>query len=581
MRGELFHTRAALAITHAPLSRSKTRTASVAILTVCVATTLTFVAIALAVALAVPLASAATTTRTVGYNVTYTVENASLRILPVGVNGTRYIENGNLRLWKVGDCREIGVTQVCLSKSTSKDATFIESDLAAKLKATHTITTTNVRAGEDITGNLLITNDGRYAATNVVMTLTVQNATFPDGTSMRVQNITTIRADSEWKPSYRVITDRNTTVSLGGTVEYSDGNTTRTLEIANRTATVTLPFTRSVFFEPYVDAQERLLQVNLTRVAMNLSIVTIVRFPAEAELLSWSRLLSRTGSTGENSLRDRENFENDTRVVQYNITYRFTAPPTEPVTVEYRYLEAGYGEHSFTETYVLAEPMEERDPVLGFVLRNLSQNTSGAFTIVVYGNVTGQLVVRGALVNETIAAAPSTFELPVAPAPPGEYPVTVRYEWRDIFGRERSVNGTVQLVVVDALPIDAESTAEQTSTQATSTQAAHGRADEIAQDAARNALENEKEALVVTLRDPTEDRERLIWIVGGATVGTLLALVWLLHRIRDPLRRVEAALRKTAKLRRVLAERGGGSEEERKHLEELEEHLEALTKELR
>ena len=531
---------------------------------------LTVLAVATLLLAVLPSISALTTPAYTA-NQTYQLGNRTLTIFPVSINGTTYLENGLLRIWKKSECEESGAIRSCLTTPTSTSATFTETASIAIVKGTHRITQTTARVGEDIEGELVLTNTGDAAATDVTVTFrTRENTVFSDGT--RVRTVTgTISRDSEWTPTYRITGISNGTTSVSVEISYYDANATKKGTITNTTATWTLPFT-SVLAQSVMNTSERTwVSLNVTKVSTNITITTLVTLPPEAVIHNYSRALSLS----ETTLRDREFLNSTTTKASYNFTYSLSAPPSAPLTVTYTYEEPDYSQRTLVRTYPFTITNESK-PIIGFTTTNIPINKEGSFSITLIGTTTGRLVIRSNLINETVPATPNTYYFTTPATSRGEYPVAVRFEWEDAYGRELSVNGSLVLIVTDAPHPLANSTtnspASVTSANATNKTITSG-----------ITTPSTDTRVTVTLTEPDKvRRDALTWTLGGVVIGALLSLLWLLHRVRDPLDRVEGLLRRTIELRTALMhKRGGMTAEERTMLAELETQLDDLKRTLR
>jgi hypothetical protein len=443
--------------------------------------------------------------------------------------------------------------------------TIVETVSIANVRGAHSLETSTARIGEEIAGQLALTNDGDWEASDVTVTFTTRsNARFANGEQTYVLT-NTIARDGSWTPKYRISAIDNGTTSVSAAISYFDGNTTRTGTFANTTATLSFPFTVAFAQSPANISGRTWLSLNVTRVSTNLSITTTITLPPVAVVHNRSRNLDLDGTV----LEDREFLNSTTAKAVYNLTYSLSAPPNEPLTITYRYTEPDHPTRTFTRSYPFTVETEEV-PIIGFAAANLTANKEGTFSVTLIGNVSGQFVIRSNLLNETVPATANTYHLITPPAAVGSYPASVRFEWRDAYGREHTINGSLTLNVVEA-PLTL-ATPEFNATNTT--------VNNETNNATSGNTGNDGGSVILT-EPAKERRDALIWTLGGVVTGTLLGLLWILHRIRDPVRRVETLLRRTIEVRTALMhKRGGMTPEERVMLNDLEKQLDELKREL-
>jgi hypothetical protein len=264
---------------------------------------------------------------------------------------------------------------------------------------------------------------------------------------------------------------------------------------------------------------------------------------------------ARTTFVRDLTLSDRETFVNETKInVSANISLR--APPSEPMRVTYTYSFDGGRERSYTVEYPF-EVVDTNEPSLGVRVDPVPEGERALVRILVTGNVSGALDLRGEYLDAARIVQSGTHDFFADVAPQGNYTVNVTLLWSDAYGNERNISGKAVIPVLAALP-------ENTDTEETEQQALPPK--------------------VVLITEPqAREREAVVWVVGGLAGACLLGLTYLLWQMRDPLRRVEVLLRRAAQLRRALAKKRGSGvlhPAEEARLAELERELSELQKKL-
>jgi hypothetical protein len=503
-------------------------------------------AVALAVLLSISIVSASSVT--IGINETYTVASKSFLIEPINAEGLRYIDlsDNRTKLWKADDCMTIDYMRTCLSSSSTTSGTFTETFLGAIVQASHSVASSSIALGEELAGTITLTNKQPFEAENVRIRLTVQGpGTFRGGETTKTFEGTVA---TSWTTNYELVGNAPGAMNVTGTVTYFDRNTTQTLTLPERRSTVTIPFTLAVTYDNATAVDPTELFVLLTRKNSNLSVTIEAAFPPETEFIEVPRFVREEGQT----LTRRTTLINDTKV-NLSAWYSFTSAPSEPLTLTLTYRDDDAAEQTYTITYPFAA-FTEGMPSLGVRVDPTPEGEAAFVRVLVTGNTTGALDLRGEYIDDARIVGAGTHEFYAKNAPQGNHSFNITYTWSDAYGTQYNISGKAVLPIIAPLP---EYTEE---------------ADEEEQSA----------PAVVLVTDPRETGvDAFVWVIGGLAAACLGGLAYILLSLRKPVRRVEELLRKAASIRRAHGEQHGTwSEEERARLAELEAELAALQKKL-
>ncbi len=471
------------------------------------------------------------TTISISNGQNYTVEDKVYTIRTYSDDGATFEFPGGSKILLEGECVLLKYTEFCLSSASDSSVSIAEEFLGAVLEFDHEVESDEEMLGTVTLGTITVTNEGSMTAKNVTVTILM-----PDGlhfTDETTEFTWTASVKDELERIYRFTSERNGTFEINASATYFDGNTTQTVELEAAEYEVTIPFETEIGFHPTLANTS--FEVNLTKdTSANLSITFLLELPPEANIISFTRGASRSGT----SVSYKQSLNDTDTEKTFAVRYLLTDEPTQDAMFRIDYKESDEDRQQVNQTLPFAIH-DTVEPSIAAKLGPLTQNQSGELLVIVTGTRNGTLTIEGAF-NSSVSGPAGNYSLVVPPLDAGNHSITITFTSIDRFANTDVARGSIDLAVLPYTAI------------------------EVPQEEPLTPQEEE-------VPPPTPAEQASTWsmltLVAAAAVVALAVLVLLLMVFRNPVRRLEKLAERLHTLRLAMSARSGKATE--KEIEEL------------